>query len=389
MNGLTRFFLVLLRLAIGWHFLFEGIEKVESVNRGPTQTSRPFSSEGYLREGTGPVGEFMRGQIGDFDQIALARLTLRAPEPDEDVSKVPPRRYLSPQLDETWNDYFQRFAEHYQLSTEPRVRSVYMATLAFSPHASPVASVPWAALLQAEMEDPVQFKLAQSKLDQAKDRAALWLRRGVKEVERSLPGLSVRVTKTTPERIQEYRDKVQQLTDIESKELPAFDRDVERERLRSLKAAANRLRVELLRDLTQIVEEPLQGVLSEAQKKLGPLPDVSRQGWEARQLEWIDWLTRWGLVAVGLCLLFGLFTRTACLGGALFLLMLYLTMPPFPWVPEATRVEGHYYYVNKNLVEMLALLTLATTRSGRWLGLDGLVQFLNPWRWRARRRNMA
>jgi hypothetical protein len=43
-------------------------------------------------------------------------------------------------------------------------------------------------------------------------------------------------------------------------------------------------------------------------------------------------------------------------------------------------VEGHYYFVNKNLIEMLALLVLATTRSGCWLGLDGLLHRLNPWR---------
>ncbi len=65
------------------------------------------------------------------------------------------------------------------------------------------------------------------------------------------------------------------------------------------------------------------------------------------------------------------------------MLMLYLTTPPFPWLPEVTRAEGHYFYVNKNLIEMLALLALATTCSGRWLGLDGLIRFLNPFRRRA------
>jgi len=28
---------------------------------------------------------------------------------------------------------------------------------------------------------------------------------------------------------------------------------------------------------------------------------------------------------------------------------------------------------------------LATTRSGLWFGLDGLLQYLNPWTYRARR----
>jgi hypothetical protein len=60
--------------------------------------------------------------------------------------------------------------------------------------------------------------------------------------------------------------------------------------------------------------------------------------------------------------------------------MFYLSMPPWPGLPAAPMAEGHYLFVNKNLIEMLALLCLATTRSGCWAGLDGLLQFLNPWR---------
>jgi hypothetical protein len=61
--------------------------------------------------------------------------------------------------------------------------------------------------------------------------------------------------------------------------------------------------------------------------------------------------------------------------------MLNLAMPPFPWLPPNPRAEGHYYFVDKNLIEMLALLALATTRSGRWAGLDALLQFLSPRYW--------
>jgi len=87
---------------------------------------------------------------------------------------------------------------------------------------------------------------------------------------------------------------------------------------------------------------------------------------------------KYGLVTVGLCLLAGVLTRLACVGGAAFLLMFFLAMPPLPGWPESPRAEGHYLFLNKNIIEMLALLALATTRSGRWAGLDGLLQFLNP-----------
>ena len=52
-----------------------------------------------------------------------------------------------------------------------------------------------------------------------------------------------------------------------------------------------------------------------------------------------------------------------------------------PGWPESPRAEGHYLWINKNVIEMLALLTLATTRSGRWVGLDGLLFALSGlWR---------
>ncbi|MEP0844190.1 MAG: DoxX family protein [Phycisphaerae bacterium] len=84
-----------------------------------------------------------------------------------------------------------------------------------------------------------------------------------------------------------------------------------------------------------------------------------------------------GLTVIGACLILGLFTRLASLGGAVMLLMFYLAMPPFPGahVPESAA-EGHYLFVNKNLIEMLALLMIATSRVGRWFGLDALIHAL-------------
>ena len=55
-----------------------------------------------------------------------------------------------------------------------------------------------------------------------------------------------------------------------------------------------------------------------------------------------------------------------------FLLMTYFIAPPWPWLPTPPNVEGNYLFVNKNVVEMFALLALATTASGRWFGVDAL-----------------
>ena len=69
----------------------------------------------------------------------------------------------------------------------------------------------------------------------------------------------------------------------------------------------------------------------------------------------------------------GLFTPLAALGGAAYLLSFYLSMPPWPGLPEGPNLEGHYRYVNKNLIEMLACLALASTPNGLWIGIDALL----------------
>jgi uncharacterized membrane protein YphA (DoxX/SURF4 family) len=346
MNWLTRFFLVLLRLAIGWHFLFEGIEKVDSMRMGPTETSRPFSSAGYLREATGPLVPFIRSQIGDPDETAVQELSLQPVPPGQDPARVPPADRLSPRLSAEWDDYFERFREYYKLD-----------------------------------DDKVQLGRAEGGLAQAKAQAVRWLSSGTKEVETKVSETSVSIKKTTPERIRDYLAKLEKIRVLQERELPAFGNDVEKDRLRVLKSEAAQMRTELTGELNDFVKNGLRAVLTPAQQRLPGLPDrVEHDPGQWTRLEWIDHVTAWGLVAVGLGLLLGIFTRLSCVLGAGFLLLLYLAMPPFPWLPEALRTEGHYYFVNKNLVEMIALLALATTPSGRWLGLDGLIRLINPFR---------
>src|SRR5690349_8041637 len=72
--SLRVFFILALRLAIGWHFLFEGLHKIHSYYIGPSETNRPFSSEPYFAAAEGPLGPVMRKQIGDVDDQLKARL---------------------------------------------------------------------------------------------------------------------------------------------------------------------------------------------------------------------------------------------------------------------------------------------------------------------------
>jgi len=89
-------------------------------------------------------------------------------------------------------------------------------------------------------------------------------------------------------------------------------------------------------------------------------------------LDKINALTMYGLVAMGVCLILGLLSPLAALGGAVFLGQIYLSMPPWPGLPPNPMAEGHYFIVNKNLIEMLACLALVYIPTSFWIGLDAL-----------------
>ncbi len=109
----------------------------------------------------------------------------------------------------------------------------------------------------------------------------------------------------------------------------------------------------------------------------GPFADLFK-GLAANQnlLANADLITMWGLTLVGLCLVLGLFTRLASLGGIAFIVLFYLCNPPFVGYFYSLPTEGSYLIVNKNLVELAALVVVLVTGSGRFAGLDRLVHAL-------------
>ena len=87
-------------------------------------------------------------------------------------------------------------------------------------------------------------------------------------------------------------------------------------------------------------------------------------------------ITMYGLTIVGVLLVLGLFTRLASVAGAGFILLFYLCNPPFVGYFYTIPTEGSYLIVNKNLVELCALLVIFATGSGRFAGLDRIVHGL-------------
>jgi uncharacterized membrane protein YphA (DoxX/SURF4 family) len=335
MNRFTAIFLILLRLAIGWHFFAEGYHKLEGYWHGPTETvvgkSKPFSSAGYFREGTGPLARIIRKEVGDPDDEALALL-------------VPASNTQTPPLlAQEWGDYVRRFCDYYKLDDEQRKKAED-------------------ALTKSE-EDVVRW-LTRTQVDEKNFKA--------KTQEGRLP---------VPTRLALYKQKLEEWREPKHSHLVSIGSDAESVRLHNIKSEVVRLRVGLLNDLdeyTQELRKALEKIPTAEQKKeaegKGKAPQPEPPANERQK--WIDLATMYGLTILGACLLIGLFSRTACLLSAGFLLMTYLCMPPFPWLPSAPNNEGYYLFVNKNVIEMLALLALATTASGRWFGLDALIHAL-------------
>lgn len=116
-----------------------------------------------------------------------------------------------------------------------------------------------------------------------------------------------------------------------------------------------------------------------------------------------DIMVPWSLTLAGIGLILGIFTRLSALVGIGLLIMFYLATPPwgeptipdpfiadsqFTWMYYQTMMsnatwagnqmigaEGNYQIVNKNLIEMLALIALITTNTGKFIGFDGLISY--------------
>src|SRR5208337_4598989 len=95
---LGALFLVLLRIAIGWHFLTEGLDKIESTRYG----KQPFSAEVYLRNSVGPLAPQFRRMLPDADGLAL----------------------LDPaQLKSGWSETIERIANHYKFTDDQKSKA--------------------------------------------------------------------------------------------------------------------------------------------------------------------------------------------------------------------------------------------------------------------------
>jgi uncharacterized membrane protein YphA (DoxX/SURF4 family) len=145
----------------------------------------------------------------------------------------------------------------------------------------------------------------------------------------------------------------------------------ERERAAAKRKDLDTERKALIADLVahgSVLQKTVAELASDEQRAAaGPMPPA----WTS--LDLVNAATMYGLVVMGWCLILGLCGPLAALAGAVFLGQIYFSMPPWPGLPPNPMAEGHYFIVNKNLIEMLACLVLVFIPTSSWVGLDPLV----------------
>ena len=87
----------------------------------------------------------------------------------------------------------------------------------------------------------------------------------------------------------------------------------------------------------------------------------------------IDLLNEWALLLVGLGLILGLLYRLSSIGGMALLLMYTLSHPSFIGANYMMPFEGSYLWIDKNLIELVALGVLCVFPTSQLFGLDRIL----------------
>jgi thiosulfate dehydrogenase [quinone] large subunit len=83
-------------------------------------------------------------------------------------------------------------------------------------------------------------------------------------------------------------------------------------------------------------------------------------------------------VLIGFGLLLGCFTRLSIIGGILLLLLYTLSHPALIGVKYMMALEGSYFLIDKNLIELAALTVLFVFPASRVIGVDHFLVRVLP-----------
>ncbi len=393
----SKTWLAALRLAIGWHFLYEGLYKVD-LDTGATvyQTSR-YALEGATARLRGAVtradlkpAEALKSADLWHDEIVRAFAAQKQLAEDQKARLAELRdevklRVLAAARGEIDPDAIVRFDWAY----------VHEVTLKVPPPPEAERFTALAYLQQSAGPARGLFRSLVSDIDGLErltpEKARALLGRRYEEILKHYDDAGLPFTAEQESRLAAMRDSIavsisNMLQDdafqSRLKDYRLLLARVEgdaggvharytRERIDADRKNLDLIAGEMLALVHEAVSEfdfQAQSIATVAQLAAGPPPSPG----EDRL--WVDSAIKFSLVGIGLCLMLGLFTPVAGLAAAGQLAMFYLASPPWPGFPAAS-LGGHYLFVDRNLIELIAALVIAATASGRWAGLDAYLNF--------------
>jgi uncharacterized membrane protein YphA (DoxX/SURF4 family) len=404
--------LVLLRVAIGWQFLYEGIWKLDTQ-----KTAKPWSAEGYLANARGPFRSNFRGMLDDpdgFDKLDYGKVVdsweewrvkflALYPEAEKGLTDLleGPKQFaqkldeLPPGVDNAKlkalklpKGSFVRYDEKSKLLETnlhllPAERDALLV-LAGGKSATESETDKEESTPAGEAEyDPADKKVdpvvkkwqdAVKQLYTRAGRLSLKERLHVLLKEDGDPD-RVGVTHESHEGTIDYHrpgkvDVYKHLLARYNENLAQARQTFHQEHLEKQWREVFEKKIELIGPVDALTNEYHTAAykLLDAEKlRKGPVAEPSSK------IRQINHMTMWSLAILGVLLMTGTFSRLSALGAAGLLLMFYLPMPPWPGVVEAPGPE-HSLFINKNLIEVFACLALVCVPTGRWIGVDALIR---------------
>lgn len=346
--------LVLLRLAIGWHFFQEGAQKF-SYDAAEGRYRVVFSAEGFMRQAVGPLAGLFHAQAPDTHGWPELLAVPRQNEPmtaDEEKARA-------------------HWAADYQARRDAAAKNKQPAPVEFPPY-TPYHN--WAERTVGDWRDVLADVTAIPGLgDQQRRQAAHAFVLRQQQLADYLAGETDAMT--------DYQHELWRLNQMRSAP-EAHGLPYEQERIAAKAAETRAMPLPWLRQVQEFQASyfrDLANVLTDEQKDNATIAAVMADALTEPRQAWLHFVNVAVTVltlSVGVCLLVGLFTRIAAIFGAGFLLAIIATQPP-----GVAGAEPTYY----QCVEFAGLLVLAAVGAGRWAGLDYFLGAL----WRRLRRPAA
>ncbi len=407
------FLLVLLRMSIGWQFLYEGIWK-----RNTQTTAKPWTAEGYLANARGPFRDKFRGMLDDpdgFKKLDYEEVVKRWDAwRDRFLERYAGAENIENKLDDLLNgpkQFAQKLeqlppgVDNEKLKAQKLPKGTYVRynekakQLETNLHLLPAERNALLALAAGKAASdtatgdddvPTPESAAAGGPPAAEDPAAQKWREAVKQLYSKSSRLSLKerlqvLLKEDPDRVGVIHESQEGTVDHHRPgKIDVYKHLLERyeKNLKQAREAFNQEHLdkqwrEILEKKAELIG-PVDALTAELQSSAykflkpeefsrGSVPEADSK------IRQINQLTIWALIILGAGLMLGAFSRLSAFGAAGLLLLFYLPLPPWPGVPEAPGPE-HSLFVNKNLIEFIACLALATLPTGRWIGVDALFR---------------